>query len=87
MKAQRCWRASTSTLRRLTADRGEGEEVQAPKYEKGDVVVFRFLGTLIEREVIDEPWFDCGEYTYDVGFSQRVLESGIEFALTDVSRE
>lgn len=73
--------------RRRISDRGEGSEVMAPKYGKGDVVVFRFLGNLTEREVIDDPRFDCGEYTYDVGFSQRVLESDIEFALTDVSQE
>ncbi len=40
-----------------------------------------------EREVIDEPQFDRGEYTYNVGMSTRVRESDIVEALIGLSQE
>ncbi len=57
------------------------------KYKKGDFVRFRWLGGLEEREVIDEPQFDRGEYTYNVGMSTRVRESDIVEALIGLSQE
>lgn len=57
------------------------------KFKKGEIVCVTFLGETTEREVIDEPQFDRGEYTYDVGYSERICESDIAEASVNVSQE